>query len=380
VSAPTLTVRVARKWQEARDICGFEFVADDGSPLPRFDAGAHIDVHLPGGLVRQYSLCNDPRHGNRYRIAVLRDADGRGGSRAIHDEVRQGDTLRIGMPRNQFPLARDASHHLLLAGGIGVTPMLSMAEQLSAAGESFDLHYCARSLERMAFVEQINTAAFRDRTRLHVDDGDAAQRFDLPAALDAAPAGTHLYVCGPRGFMDAVLDAARARGWPDRAAALRVLRRRGRRVGCGARVPGPAREQRQGGRRAGGLHGRRRARGPRHRRADLVRAGRMRHLRDARARRRARPSRFVSDGSGTGRRRPVHAVLFACPQRPARARPVDAARGRPSAAVHDAADDRRVTHTSVTSRAAAATASTCAVPHLQLKTILITYIMRILPR
>ncbi|MFP3711140.1 oxidoreductase, partial [Paraburkholderia sp. SIMBA_009] len=79
----------------------------------------------------------------------------------------------------------------------------------------FDLHYCARSLERMAFVEQINTAAFRDRTRLHVDDGDAAQRFDLPAALDAAPAGTHLYVCGPRGFMDAVLDAARARGWPD---------------------------------------------------------------------------------------------------------------------------------------------------------------------
>ncbi|WP_176154229.1 PDR/VanB family oxidoreductase [Burkholderia vietnamiensis] len=215
MSAPTLTVRVTRKWQEARDICGFEFVADDGSPLPRFDAGAHIDVHLPGGLVRQYSLCNDPRHGDRYRIAVLRDADGRGGSRAIHDEVRQGDTLRIGMPRNQFPLARDASHHLLLAGGIGVTPMLSMAEQLSAAGESFDLHYCARSLERMAFVEQINTAAFRDRTRLHVDDGDAAQRFDLPAALDAAPAGTHLYVCGPRGFMDAVLDAARARGWPD---------------------------------------------------------------------------------------------------------------------------------------------------------------------
>ena len=105
MSAATLTVRVACKWQEARDICGFEFVSDDGSPLPRFDAGAHIDVHLPGGLVRQYSLCNHPEHGDRYQIAVLRDADGRGGSRTIHDAVRQGDTVRIGVPRNQFPLA-----------------------------------------------------------------------------------------------------------------------------------------------------------------------------------------------------------------------------------------------------------------------------------
>ena len=100
MSAATLTVRVARKWQEARDICGFEFVSDDGSPLPRFDAGAHIDVHLPGGLVRQYSLCNHPEHGDRYQIAVLRDADGRGGSRAIHDEVRQGDTVKIGFDRD----------------------------------------------------------------------------------------------------------------------------------------------------------------------------------------------------------------------------------------------------------------------------------------
>ncbi|WP_027781439.1 MULTISPECIES: PDR/VanB family oxidoreductase [Burkholderia] len=211
----TLTVRVARKWQEARDICGFELVSDDGSPLPRFDAGAHIDVHLPGGLVRQYSLCNHPEQRDRYQIAVLRDAEGRGGSRAIHDEVRQGDTVRIGMPRNQFPLASDAPHHLLLAGGIGVTPILSMAERLFSSGTPFDMHYCARSADRMAFAERINGAGFRDRARFHVDDGDPAQRFDLASVLAGAPDGTHLYVCGPRGFMDAVLNAARERGWSE---------------------------------------------------------------------------------------------------------------------------------------------------------------------
>ncbi|WP_175999000.1 PDR/VanB family oxidoreductase [Burkholderia stabilis] len=215
MSTATLIVRVARKWQEARDICGFEFVSEDGSPLPRFDAGAHIDVHLPGGLVRQYSLCNPPEHGDRYQIAVLRDAGGRGGSRAIHDEVRQGDTVRIGMPRNQFPLAPDAPHYLLLAGGIGVTPILCMAERLFSSGMSFDMHYCARSTDRMAFVERINAAGFHDRARFHVDDGDAAQRFDLASVLAAAPDGTHLYVCGPRGFMDAVLNAARERNWAD---------------------------------------------------------------------------------------------------------------------------------------------------------------------
>ncbi|KWF28885.1 PDR/VanB family oxidoreductase [Burkholderia pseudomultivorans] len=215
MSDASLTVKVARKWQEARDICGFEFVSDDGSPLPGFTAGAHIDVHLPGGLVRQYSLCNHPAQADRYQIAVLRDAEGRGGSRAIHDAVRQGDTVRISAPRNHFPLAAGAAHHLLLAGGIGVTPILSMAERLSSSGEPFAMHYCARSTERMAFVERIAASAFRDRVRLHVDDGEPAQRFDLAAVLAAAPEGTHLYVCGPRGFMDAVLNEARARNWAE---------------------------------------------------------------------------------------------------------------------------------------------------------------------
>ena len=294
MSAATLTVRVACKWQEARDICGFEFVSDDGSPLPRFDAGAHIDVHLPGGLVRQYSLCNHPEHGDRYQIAVLRDADGRGGSRTIHDAVRQGDTVRIGVPRNQFPLAPDAPHHLLLAGGIGVTPILSMAERLFSSGGAFDMHYCARSTDRMAFVERINAAGFRDRARFHVDDGAPEQRFDLPPCRRGARRHAPVRMRAARLHGCGVERRARAR-LGGSATALRVLRRRGGGVRRGSRVPGPDREQRPGDRRAGRMHRHRRTGGQRRRRADVVRARRLRHVPDTRAARRARSPRCVSD-------------------------------------------------------------------------------------
>jgi vanillate O-demethylase ferredoxin subunit len=215
MTSATFTVTVARKWNEAQDICGFELIAADGSALPRFSAGSHIDVHLPGGLIRQYSLCNEPESAEHYRIAVLRDENGRGGSRAIHDLIAQGDALQISAPRNHFPLAHGAPVHLLLAGGIGITPILCMAERLSCAGEAFELHYCARSRERMAFVPRISSAPFNDRAHFHFDDGDPAQRFDLAATLADAPQGSHLYVCGPRGFMDAVLAEARRRNWAE---------------------------------------------------------------------------------------------------------------------------------------------------------------------
>jgi vanillate O-demethylase ferredoxin subunit len=215
MSTAPLTVKVSRKWEEARDICGFEFVSDDGAPLPAFSAGSHIDVHLPGGLVRQYSLCNNPASTDRYQIAVLRDAGGRGGSRAIHDQVGQGDAVQISAPRNHFPISHDAAHHLLLAGGIGVTPILCMAERLCASDASFAMHYCARSVDRTAFVERISRSAFRDRVHFHFDGGEPAQRFDLASTLAEAPDGTHLYVCGPRGFMEAVLAEARARNWAE---------------------------------------------------------------------------------------------------------------------------------------------------------------------
>lgn len=209
----TIEVRVAAKVSEADGICSYELVPVDGAPLPPFAPGAHIDVHLGDGLVRQYSLCNAPQETHRYLIGVLRETVSRGGSHAMHDLVEAGSVLTIGTPRNHFPLVT-APHTLLLAGGIGITPILAMAEALAAQGASFAMHYCARSPERAAFRERIAASGFARHAHFHYDSGDAAQRLDLAAVL-AAPPGSHLYVCGPSGFIDHVLGAARAQGWPD---------------------------------------------------------------------------------------------------------------------------------------------------------------------
>lgn len=210
----TLTVRVARKAAEATDICTYELVQTNGAALPAFSAGSHIDVHLPGGITRQYSLCNDPAESHRYLIGVLRDPQSRGGSQAMHDLVNEGDTLQISAPKNHFPLAHDAKRSVLLAGGIGVTPILCMAERLAIAGAAFEMHYCSRSSARTAFVSRIQASGFASQVQFHFDDGDAAQKLDMVRLLAAPQVGTHLYVCGPKGFMDAALELARAAGWP----------------------------------------------------------------------------------------------------------------------------------------------------------------------
>ncbi|PPE65139.1 PDR/VanB family oxidoreductase [Caldimonas caldifontis] len=211
----SLRVKVARKTVEAEGICSFELVSADGRPLPAFSAGSHIDVHLSGGLVRQYSLCNDAAETHRYLIGVLKDPASRGGSRAMHEQVVEGDELTISPPRNHFALAHDAKRHLLLAGGIGVTPLLCMAERLAATGGVFHMHYCTRSRARTAFASRIEASAFAAQVQFHHDDGPPEQQFQLDAVLAGADDHTHLYVCGPKGFMDAVLGAARARGWPE---------------------------------------------------------------------------------------------------------------------------------------------------------------------
>jgi vanillate O-demethylase ferredoxin subunit len=210
----TRSARIAAKSVEAIDICGFELVDLDGQPMPPFSAGSHIDVHLHGGPVRQYSLCNDSRESHRYQIAVLKDPASRGGSVAMH-ALEVGSTLQISDPKNHFALAHDARRSLLFAGGIGITPILCMAERLAAIGADFELHYCTRSAERTAFAERIRGSTFAERARLHHDDGVAAQKLDARAAIGAALPGTHLYVCGPTGFMDWVLGTARELGWPE---------------------------------------------------------------------------------------------------------------------------------------------------------------------
>jgi len=215
MSSVNLQVRVARKAQEALDIVTLELVSADGRALPAFSAGSHVDVQLPGGITRQYSLCNDPKETHRYLIGVLRDPATRGGSAAVHDSVKEGDLLQISTPKNHFPLAHDAKQHLLLAGGIGVTPILCMAERLAIAGAAFEMHYATRAPERTAFRARIAASSFADRVHFHHDNGDAAQKLDLKALLASPQAGTHLYVCGPKGYMDAVLGTARAAGWPE---------------------------------------------------------------------------------------------------------------------------------------------------------------------
>ncbi len=215
MSGATLAVRVARKAVEAEGICSFELVALDGAPLPAFSAGSHVDVQVPGGLTRQYSLCNDPKETHRYQIAVLRDAASRGGSVAMHDAVHEGDTLTISTPKNHFALAHEAKSHLLLAGGIGITPLLCMAERLANTGAAFEMHYCTRSRARTAFVERIGASSFAGRVHYHFDDGASVQKLDIPALLEQPQSGRHLYVCGPKGFMDVVLATARAAGWPE---------------------------------------------------------------------------------------------------------------------------------------------------------------------
>lgn len=213
-SARTMQVIVAHKAPLAEGIMGFELRAADGGVLPPFAAGAHLDVYLPNGLVRQYSLCNDPDERDRYQIGVLLEPEGRGGSRSAHEEIVVGDTITIGEPRNQFSL-EPSGHYLLVAGGIGVTPLLSMADVLARERASFAFHYCTRSLDRTAFLERMRQASYAACVQYHFDDSHEQQRFDPESVLAAQPPDTRLYICGPAGFMDWVIAVARSSGWPE---------------------------------------------------------------------------------------------------------------------------------------------------------------------
>lgn len=207
-----MQVRVARKVEETPEICSFELVRADGGVLPPFSAGSHIDVETPGGLTRQYSLWNLPGDSGQYHIAVLKEPTGRGGSRSMHEQVREGDLLTISAPKNHFSLVAEATHSLLIAGGIGITPILCMAERLSHIGAPFKMHYCTRNASRTAFTGHIAAADYASAVQFHFSE---AGRVDLRGLLSCPAPGAHVYVCGPKGFMDAVLSAARAAAWPE---------------------------------------------------------------------------------------------------------------------------------------------------------------------
>ncbi|NDY93676.1 PDR/VanB family oxidoreductase [Ideonella livida] len=198
---------------QGQAVAVFELEDAAGRPLPAFSAGAHIDLHLPGGLVRPYSLCGNPADNRRYRLGVLKDPASRGGSQAVHQHLlTDGARLAISAPRNHFPLDEAAPYSVLIGWSIGITPMLAMAWRLHALGAAFELHYCARSRAQAAFVDELLAAPWAHRVTLHFDDQGPEAALQTQAVLRAAPAGGHVYVCGPAGFMDAVLAQAEAAG------------------------------------------------------------------------------------------------------------------------------------------------------------------------
>ena len=203
----TLTARLRRITWEAPGVLSLDFVASDGGELPPFTPGAHIDLHLPDGTVRQYSLCGDPADRRTYRVGV-REVEGGRVSRVIHRDLRPGALMQVGLPRNNFPLV-EASEYLFVAGGIGITPLLAMMRAASVQGVRWTLLFCTRRAEDAPFLTE--AAALGGTVVVHATD--SGTRLDVAARLRTAPPGTVLYCCGPAGLMTAVEQATAA--WPD---------------------------------------------------------------------------------------------------------------------------------------------------------------------
>ena len=210
-----LNVVVRKRELQGDGVVVLDLARTDGAALPGFEAGAHVDIHIAPGLVRQYSLCSDPADAQVYRLGVLKDPASRGGSLGVHEQLLEGREVQISAPRNLFPLEPSARRSILLGGGIGITPMIAMAHALHQRGADFELHYCGRSRSRSAFLKELGDAPFADKVRTHFDDEDPAQRLDLAAVLGEPEAGIHMYTCGPSGFMDWVIAGARGQGYAE---------------------------------------------------------------------------------------------------------------------------------------------------------------------
>jgi ferredoxin-NADP reductase len=211
-----MPVRVAAVTPVADDVKRFTLVRVDGKPLPVFSGGAHVVVTMnDGGRLRRnpYSLMSVPHDPSSYEISVLRVKNSRGGSAFMHEQVRSGDQLVISQPVNLFPLDMRGRKHLLIAGGIGITPFMAMMEQMSREARSFELHYAVRTRTHGAYWKHLQERYGAHRVKTYCD----AESLFVPVRelLEHQPLGTHLYVCGPGGMIDGVLDSAREAGWPE---------------------------------------------------------------------------------------------------------------------------------------------------------------------
>ncbi len=181
----------------------YEFAALDGGTLPPFEPGAHIDVCLPNGLTRQYSLCNSVHENDRYVVGVKLDRNSRGGSRYMHESLRVGATLSVSAPRNHFALVSDAPAYVFIAGGVGITPIACMISRLSSLGQPWTLHYAVRTRAEAAFLDQLQGPGLH----LHVDTEHNGEVLDVNLAVASAPRDAHLYCCGPTPMLDAFEQA-----------------------------------------------------------------------------------------------------------------------------------------------------------------------------
>lgn len=210
VSVPAGLVEVVVKsiHQAAEGIRSIELLRLGGGDLPAFTAGSHIDVHLPNGMVRSYSLTNPQDQVHRYTIAVSRDAASSGGSQFIHDELSAGQRLFISQPRNNFPLVESEQHSVFIAGGIGITPIWSMIQRLAALGRSWELHYACRTRASAAFLDSIRATAASSKGSVTAtfDHEPARKRLDLSSIVADAPEGSHFYCCGPKGMLEAYAE------------------------------------------------------------------------------------------------------------------------------------------------------------------------------
>lgn len=201
-----MPLRIARTSDVAEGIRSFELVSQDGSPLPSFTAGSHIRVQTPNGALRKYSLCNDQNERDRYVITVKRDPHGRGGSMSLVDDAHEGDVLLTSRPANAFPLIDSASSYVFIAGGIGITPIISMVRSFGGLPPApWKLYYLTRSPEATAFLQELTAPDLRAHVQIHHSRGDPARRFDLWPVLER-PSAAHIYCCGPQPLMDAVRD------------------------------------------------------------------------------------------------------------------------------------------------------------------------------
>jgi|GEM_PF-77630 len=212
-AAGTIAVTIATVAREAERVVALTLVSPSGEALPPFTAGAHVDMHVATGIVRQYSLCSDPADRQRYRVAVLLEAQSRGGSATIHEAFHVGRRVRITPPRNRFALDETAPRHLLVAGGIGVTPLIAMAWRLYTLGADFTLHLCAHNRATAPFLAELEAAPFAHRLVTHLSGENPAERFAALATLAAEEPGAHAYVCGPERLQREVAEAAATLGW-----------------------------------------------------------------------------------------------------------------------------------------------------------------------